>query len=81
MSYKNRSECETNSVVSNIIACRSFATMGLYPTQLTLRIDGMMLDTGSNYFSTIGNPLVNASIVASVRKTNPFLKTLKPSEG
>ena len=66
------SDSGTNSVVSMIHACRSFAAMGLYPSNPDLRIDAIMLDTGCNYYSTIGDRLVDAACIASVRRTQPI---------
>ena len=40
-----------------------------------------MLDTGCNYFSTIGEKLIHSAILASVRKTNPEYGNMKSIGG
>ena len=75
------SEVGSTCTMTVVSACRSYAAMGLYPTCPTLRIDGIMLDTGCNYFSTIGEKLIHSAILASVRKTKPEYGNLKSIGG
>ena len=71
---EDTSGMESGSTCMMISDCRSFAAMGIYPSSPMLRVDACLLDTGCNKLSTIGDRLVSAARVASVRSTVPEYK-------
>ena len=57
--------------MSWITVCRSFAAMGLYPNDPMIRVDAILIDSGCNYLSTIGDRIVESAQYASIEKTAP----------
>lgn len=53
--------------------------MGLYLKEPEIRVDAILIDTGCNYYSTVGELLPGAVHVASVRKTAPDLESRQAS--
>lgn len=75
------SDSSSESIVSMISAYRSFAAMGIYPSHPQIRVDAAMIDSGSSHLSTIGERLVRAAQMASVRKTKPNYSQVKSIRG
>lgn len=75
------SEADSINLMSMISAYRSYAAMGIYPSHPELQMDAALIDTGSSHLSTIGERLVSAAQIASVRKTKPDYSSAKTLRG
>lgn len=64
-------ESDTNSCVSMISACQSFAPMGIYPNHPDIAIDAALIDTGSSHLSTMGELLGPSTRATSGCKKKP----------